>query len=250
MKYSISWNEGDLAPIISIVGASICFILYWFTYSSEKVKQYFYSRYPNDNGKIYHILFVKYMALVTFVILPGILFYFLLPEYSLSDFGLTFSRGTTLISLQWIAALGILILIMNWFAARRAKTFRMYPQIRVKEWDARLILTYCLAWSAYLFGYELLFRGFLLFPLVDSIGIWPAIAVNIALYSVSHIPKGMDETIGALPFGIVLCLITLQTETIWASFVIHVALVLSNSLVALMFHPEMRIVKVRNTSTL
>ena len=124
----------------------------------------------------------------------------------------------------------------------------MYPQIRVKEWDAKLIVSYSLAWCAYLFGYELLFRGFLLFPLVDSIGVWPAIAVNIALYSVSHIPKGIDETIGALPFGIILCIVTLQTETIWASFFIHVLLVLSNSLVALRFHPEMRIVKVRNAS--
>ena len=32
-------------------------------------------------------------------------------------------------------------------------------------------------------------------PLIDPLGMWPAIAINIALYSATHIPKGLDETI-------------------------------------------------------
>ena len=57
------------------------------------------------------------------------------------------------------------------------------------------MLTEGLGWFIYLFGYELLFRGILLFPLVAAIGVWPAIGVNIALYSATHIPKGVEETI-------------------------------------------------------
>ena len=97
-----------------------------------------------------------------------------------------------------------------------------------------------LGWAAYLFGYEILFRGILLFPLVAEFGVWPAIAVNIALYSSTHIPKGLDETIGAIPLGIVLCVLTLLTGTIWIAFFVHLAMALTNSFTALKHHPEMK----------
>jgi membrane protease YdiL (CAAX protease family) len=93
-------------------------------------------------------------------------------------------------------------------------------------------------WFIYLFGYELLFRGILLFPLVDSLGVWPAIAINIALYSATHIPKGLDETMGALPLGLVLCILTLYSGTIWIAFFVHVAMAWTNSFTALKYHPD------------
>jgi len=246
MKNILTLSEADLISIFSIVGSAIFFILQWSITSSEKVKVYFYGSQPTDAGKIDYILFIKYTGFIMLGVFPTILFSIVFPQYSFNDYGLNFTSGTNLISFYWIFLLGSLILIMNWFAVRREKTFSMYPQIRVKEWDTKLIIKYSVAWCAYLFGYELLFRGFLFFPLVNSIGVWPAISVNIALYSVSHIPKGLDETIGALLLGMVLCIATLQTGAIWVAFFVHVLLALSNSLFALRFHPEMRIVKVRN----
>ncbi len=247
MKNIISLNESDLTCIVSIVGSALFFILYWSILSSVRIKKYFHKEQSSDAGKIKYILFTKYVGLFILGAFPGILFWIVLPHYSLSDYGLSFSKGTDIITFYWISVLGFIILVMNWFAARREKTFLMYPQIRVKEWDAKLIVTYSMAWSVYLFGYELLFRGFLFFPLVNTIGVWPAISINIALYSISHIPKGLDETVGAILLGTVLCIATLQTGTIWVAFVSHVLLALSNSLFALKFHPEMRIVKARKS---
>ena len=95
-----------------------------------------------------------------------------------------------------------------------------------------------LGWAIYLFGYEFLFRGILLFPLAETVGVWPAIAVNIALYSATHIPKGLDETLGAIPLGLVLCWLTLASGTIWIAFLVHVAMAWTNSLTALKHHPD------------
>jgi membrane protease YdiL (CAAX protease family) len=245
MKNILTLSETDLTSIVSIVGSALFFILYWSISSSEKIKIFLFGEELDDAGKINHILFIKYAGLVIMGIFPGVLFSIFLPHYSLSDYGLSFSKGTNLRSFYWISMLGLIIIVMNWFAARREKTFMGYPQIRVKEWDTKLMVSYSLAWCFYLFGYELLFRGFLFFPLVNSIGIWPAISVNVAIYSISHIPKGLDETIGAILLGIVLCIATLLTGTIWVAFFVHVVLALSNSLFALLFHPEMKIVKVR-----
>lgn len=246
MTFDLTWKETDFIPFFTIVASTLFFGIYWFIFASEKIKNRFYKKYPhNDEGTIRHVLFTKYTGFVLMGVIPALLFLFLIPRYSLSDYGISFSKGTNLISLYWCLGLGTLIVLMNYFAARRPKTFSMYPQIRAKEWDRPLILRYSLAWCAYLFGYEFLFRGILFIPLADTLGVWTAIAINIALYAATHIPKGMDETIGAAPLGLVLCLITLQTQTIWVAFFVHVFLALSNSLFALKFHPEFRIVAVR-----
>jgi membrane protease YdiL (CAAX protease family) len=99
------------------------------------------------------------------------------------------------------------------------------------------------SWAFYLLGYELFFRGILLFPLVAKIGLWPAIAVNIGLYSATHIPKGLNEAVGAIPLSVVLCLLSVSTGTIWIAFLVHVAMAWTNSLASLKFHPEMKIIK-------
>ena len=80
-------------------------------------------------------------------------------------------------------------------------------------------------------------------PVVDSIGVWPAIAINIALYSATHIPKGLEETIGAIPLGLVLCILTLSTGTIWIAFLVHVVMAWTNTLTSLKFNPDMKYIK-------
>lgn len=246
MNYDFSWKESDFVPFFTIITATLFFSIYWFIFASEKIKLNFYKKYPdNDQGTIRHVLFTKYAGFVLMGVIPAVLFLIFVPKYTLSDYGIAFNKGTNLITLYWCLGLGAIIIPMNFFAARRPKTFGMYPQIRAKEWDRSLVFRYSLAWCAYLFGYEFLFRGVLFIPLVDTMGVWPAIAINIALYAATHIPKGMDETIGAAPLGLVLCLITLQTGTIWVAFVVHVFLALSNSLFALKFHPEFKMVPQR-----
>lgn len=246
MNYDTTFRPEDLLPFLTIVLSTFFFSVYWFIFASPKIKSNFYQKYPGDEGTIRHVLFTKYAGFVIMGVIPAITFLIIAPQFTLSDYGISFNKGTNLITLYWCLGLGVPIIIMNYFNSRREKTFSMYPQIRAKEWDKKLIFRYSLAWCAYLFGYEFLFRGILFIPLVDSMGVWNAIAINIALYSATHIPKGMDETIGAAPLGLVLCLITLQTGTIWVAFIVHVALALSNSLTALKFHPEFKIVQKRS----
>ena len=141
-------------------------------------------------------------------------------------------------SLAWIIGLSALLIPLVNFSAKKAKNLVNYPQIRSKVWTRKMVYMNALGWFLYLFGYEFLFRGVLLFPLIEPLGVWPAIAVNIALYSATHIPKGLDETIGAIPLGLVLCLLTLSSGTIWIAFFVHVAMAWTNTFTALKHNPE------------
>jgi membrane protease YdiL (CAAX protease family) len=176
---------------------------------------------------------------------PIIICLICLPAYNLADYGLTFISQTTFFSVVWTVGLCVLVVPLAYFSAKKPKNLVNYPQIRAKNWTKKIVFINALGWAIYLFGYEFLFRGVLLFPLVDSIGVWPAIAVNIALYSATHIPKGLDETIGAIPLGLVLCLLTLASGTIWIAFLVHVAMAWTNSFTALKFHPEINYIKTK-----
>lgn len=241
MKYhsiNTEFTLVDLQVILPIISALVFFIIYWFTANSNKIKARFYAKNDFDKASIKHIFFTKWFGFLSMGVVPTIVCLIALPEFSLADYGLTFDPQTTLFSLVWTFALCALVIPLAYISAKKPKNLVNYPQIRAKEWTQKTVFINALGWALYLFGYEFLFRGTLLWPLVEPLGVWPAIAINIALYSATHIPKGLDETIGAIPLGLVLCLLTLASGTIWIAFLVHVAMAWTNSFTALKFHHE------------
>ena len=242
-KIDWTWTDLDLRISLPLLLTLAFFSIYWFTSKSEKIKKRFYDKYDHDQASLKHIFFTKYFGFISMGILPTILCLVFLPELTLADLGLTFIYKTAQFSIFWILGLSILIIPLVYFSAKKPKNLVNYPQIRAKVWTKKMIFINALGWFLYLFGYEFLFRGILLIPLIEPLGMWPAIAINIALYSATHIPKGLDETIGAIPLGFVLCLLTISSGTIWIAFIVHVVMAWTNTFTALKFHPEMNLKK-------
>ena len=238
-----TWTALDLKICLPIILTLVFFSIYWFTSKSEKIKRIFYNKYDYDQASLKHIFFTKYFGFFSMGILPALLILIVLPEFTLADLGFTLIYETFLFSLLWILGLSILIIPLVYFSAQKQKNLANYPQIRAKVWTKKMLFINALGWFLYLFGYEFLFRGVLLIPLIETLGMWPAIAVNIALYSATHIPKGLDETIGAIPLGFVLCLLTISSGTIWIAFIVHVVMAWTNTFTALKFHPDMQLQK-------
>ncbi len=240
MSYNFNWTTSSLTTFLPICLSLFGFITYWFSSKSLRIKSFFIKNNSPDEASVKHILFCKFSGLFWMGIVPIIISVFFLKDYSFSDFGLYINSDTSLVSLYWIIGLSIPIVPLVSFSARQEKNLKNYPQIRAKIWSKNLKIKNAIGWAAYLFGYELLFRGVLLFPLANELGVWTAIAINIALYSATHIPKGLDETIGAIPLGFVLCILTLYTDTIWIAFIVHVIMAWTNTFTALRFNPEMK----------
>lgn len=115
--------------------------------------------------------------------------------------------------------------------------------MRVGHWTMKTVYLNAGGWLVYLLGYEFLFRGILFFGILPSLGLYGTIAVNTAVYSLAHLEKGPKETLGSIPLGILICLITFETGTIWAAFLIHLFMALSNEYIALYHHPDMHFKK-------
>ena len=242
-KIDWTWTALDLKICLPILLTLVFFSIYWFTSKSKKIKAIFFNKYDHDQASLKHIFFTKCFGFFSMGIFPTILCLFYLPDITLEKLGLTFINETSLFSLLWILGLSVLIIPLVYFSAKKPKNLLNYPQIRAKVWTKKMLFINALGWFLYLFGYEFLFRGVLLIPLIEPLGLWPAIAINISLYSATHIPKGLDETIGAIPLGFVLCLLTISSGTIWIAFIVHVVMAWTNTFTALKFHPEMKFQK-------
>ena len=232
------WNDAYLEPALTIALVTIGFSIYHFVSISEKVKAGFINRHGATKGHTRMVLFSRYLGAITIGIIPAIILVMVTGK-SFADYGFKFQNGLT--SLYWILGIACIVVPMNFFNSKKEKNLAFYPNIREKEWSKGLVFNGAFSWVVYLFGYEFMFRGLLLFTTVPLMGEWPAIILNAAIYALVHVPKNLAETIGAVPLGILLCLITLTTGTIWVAFFVHITLALSNFFFSLRHHPEMSI---------
>ncbi len=241
ISYTVSGSE--LMVLVPVSAGLIGYMIYWFTQESPGLKRRLERIYGEEQASIRRIISTKYLGAVTLGILPYLAYKIAFPETTMSQLGFGFSKSTMLFTL--LCSLGIgsvmaLILVLN---AGKENIQAKQPEIRVKEWSRKLILSNLLAWAVYLLAYEFFFRGILLFPLVESIGLWPAIAINVSFYAAVHIPKGADEAILAVPFGVILCLVTVATGTIWFAFLVHLIMSWTITLAAIKRNPGMTILK-------
>lgn len=121
------------------------------------------------------------------------------------------------------AAIGAAVLVPALYVlARAGRLGPEYPEIR------RAPLAYgALAWTAYLIGYEALFRGLLVFPPAHRFGPWPALAIQTALYAYAHLPKHAGETAATLAIGLIFGWMALETGTILTPLLVHIAVAVS-----------------------
>jgi membrane protease YdiL (CAAX protease family) len=74
-------------------------------------------------------------------------------------------------------------------------------------------------------GYESWFRGWVLMDCLSYFN--PVVAINIALYSLLHIVNGRGEMLACLPFGLLLCLLSIWVGAAWPAIIIHTTFTLA-----------------------
>ena len=229
-----------LSGAISILSSTIAYLLYLYTSTSEAFNKWLEKRFVSTSLKIRKVLYQRFFGALVYGIIPFLII-LLVFQRPLSVYG--FSTQHLMKSFLWWIPLAVVVVILSYFGARSEKNLKMYPQIRVSEWDRGLLTVSALSWTAYLVGYEFMFRGYLLFSCLESFGYWPAIVINICLYSLFHIHKGSREAIGSLFFGSLLCYFTLFLGSFWFAIFIHITMALSNEWFSLGFQPEMNLIK-------
>jgi membrane protease YdiL (CAAX protease family) len=223
---------------MSIVVVAISYLTYYFICKNSFVFKALIKSFGEEKGQLRHVLFQRLTGVICFGLIPFATIIFT-GNKSLNLYGLSVKNLPE--TLIWLLAVAPLIVFINFKAAQSTHNLAMYPQMRVKEWNLSLFAVSTLSWLVYLFAYEFMFRGFLFFSCLGGLSLIPVIAINTLLYALAHVTKGLKETAGAIPFGILLCIVTFRTETIWFAFGIHSFLALSNEWFSIRYHPEMKV---------
>jgi membrane protease YdiL (CAAX protease family) len=216
------------------------FTSYYFLSRNNTCIRWFGNPVKRLDGQGNQVMLQRLLGLL-FLGVFSTLIILLLPGFGLKESGLSFQFQSA--PPWWYWLLIAVIPLLGFFANHHQASLEHYPQIRARLWTPGMVVLNSVSWVPFLIGYEFLFRGFLLHAALELLDPVPAIALNCALYSFAHMYKGPGETLGAIPAGIVLCLITLITGNIWCAVFLHSVMALSNDWFALRAHPEMDLLK-------
>jgi len=126
----------------------------------------------------------------------------------------------------------LVIIALTQSASRFKENLDIYPEMRTSRWNLRLFFFNLLSWCCYLTAYEFLFRGYLFYSCLNSMPVANALIVTTTLYGLAHLHKREKEFLLSIPFGIMLCCITIETNNVWTAVILHIALALSNDFFA------------------
>ena len=151
------------------------------------------------------------------IVLFGILFYFITPDLRYLIHEIEFPGLQVLLPF-------LLVIFLSAYLSYSSVQKNMIQTRVTSQFSSYNALQYLFTRFIFLFFYEFFFRGVLFFNFLDSFGILLAIVFSTSLYVIIHAFDSKKELIGTVPFGIVLCLFTYFTNSIWYAFLIHLTL--------------------------
>jgi membrane protease YdiL (CAAX protease family) len=129
-----------------------------------------------------------------------------------SDYGIRIGRWKSA-AIVTTVSLAVMALIL--YGAGKIPEFRSYYYMYAIDWP-ELLLSHAL----YMFAWEFLFRGYMLFGLEESIG-KSAIFVQTIPFVLLHLGKPFLETLACIPGGFILGYIAYRTRSFLPCFIIH-----------------------------
>jgi membrane protease YdiL (CAAX protease family) len=161
--------------------------------------------------------------------ISSFVFYFLIPlgiiifilREDPRDFGLRLGnwRKGALFSLLGIALMGVVIVGL----AQVTEFQQYYGLAAFREPDSRGLMELALRMGVYMFSWEFMFRGFLLFGLKDRLGSL-AIWIQAIPFAIMHLGKPELETLSTIFGGAAFGYVDLESRSVLPSVLIHWAI--------------------------
>lgn len=164
----------------------------------------------------------------TFFILGILIIKFGLRD-KLSDFGLQIGdvKIGLMISLIFLSVMIVLI----WFVSATPDFALKYPHLSSAKSDWNTLLIYEAGMLLYMFAWEFIWRGFMLFGLEKKFGGY-AVLMQMIPFVILHNGKPFLETFGAIFGGIALGILALRTRSIYYCVVTHIGVMFSIDLIS------------------
>ncbi len=159
----------------------------------------------------------------TFFILGIIVIKFVLKE-KLSDYGL--QLGDVKIGLSFSILFLFVMIILIWFVSATPAFAEKYPHLSSAKSDWNTLFIYEAGMLIYMFAWEFIWRGFMLFGLEKRFGVY-AVLMQMIPFVILHNGKPFLETFGAIFGGIALGILALRTRSIYYCVATHIGVMFS-----------------------
>jgi len=223
----------------AIFSVSLFFMLYFFLAKRKIILKYLVQPvYPSGSQGVIEFISYKLTGILFTGVLPFLVFVMIL---RVPPSGIGLVTGRTFHYWYLLVILAIITAIATFKMSQSKKVQQLSPELKLIDWYPRHVILSVTAWLLYILGYEFLFRGVLWFLCSDAFGFWPALGINLLLYSLVHLPQGKQIAAGAIPVGVVLCLMSRLTGSFIPAFIIHSFIAVLTDLFSLYHNKEIRL---------
>jgi len=142
-----------------------------------------------------------------------------------------------------VILLSLTCMVSLYSAMKKTRTYAQAGKITILPAIAPAAF-YLLVRIIFLVIYECFFRGLLLFTCIGICGITGAILINLFYYSMIHAFNERSEMLACVPFGIVLCGISIYWQSLLPAILFHLLLAVTHeSYILFTYSPSPKTIK-------
>jgi len=211
--------EMDRKVIVIFLSIAIIQTISWYYSSRRFFRAYLFDSVPAD----YDVYLAEYLYwfisdFFTLFILSLLIIKFVLKE-NIRDYGLIWGDYKTGIKIS-VLFLAVMLPII-WIASSTDSFVQKYPHLHSVKESWGLFLIYESGMLIYMFAWEFIWRGFMLFGLKEKFGYY-AVLIQMIPFVILHNGKPELETFGAIAGGIALGILALRTKSIYYCVAVHI----------------------------
>jgi membrane protease YdiL (CAAX protease family) len=164
------------------------------------------------------VLYKRFTSFLLFTISVVLFVKFALGD-SMKRYGL--SKGSGHVPPSVLLPLLVLSVLTLLFYSRKGRVYKNHPEVELARVSKGYFIVSTVTYVFYFFGYESLYRGFLLFGLRRYTGNWIAIVMSMAFTAFTHIRAPRHLLLGSVVTGFIFPYVCLATESIRLIFMLH-----------------------------
>lgn len=203
-------------------------ISYYLT--SRRFFRYNLFQYFQGNENIFLIEYLYWFIgdFLSYFIFPFLIIRFIFTE-RIKNYGITLGDYSAGIKITLIFL--VIMLPIVWFASSLSEFSKTYPHLTSAKESWRIFLIFEAGMLIYMFSWEFIWRGFMLFGLKERFGYY-AVLIQMIPFLILHNGKPAPETFGAIIAGVALGILALRTNSIYYCVLTHMSVMFSIDLIS------------------
>jgi len=203
-----------------------------YYYTSRRFFRLNLFQYFLKNEDVFLIEYIYWFLgdFIPYFIIPALIIKILFKE-SLKDYGISLGDYKTGIKITGIFLLIMIPLI--WIVSTLPEFNQTYPHLPSAKNSWRIFFLFETGMLIYMFSWEFVWRGFMLFGLKEKFGYY-AVLVQMIPFLILHNGKPAPETFGAIIAGIALGILALRTNSILYCLITHMSVMFSIDLISVL----------------